>query len=183
MAKVGIPCSAERAAATASLVESGFEAQRTTSAPPALRVIIRLAVSLVTWRQAETRSPDRGRCSRKRSRIRSSTGTSRAAQWIRPWPSLASPRSRTPALVVFSEFDLTPDIVPGEHLPAFEVGELDQEPEPDHLAAQQLDQLRHREVGPAGGDEIVHDQHPLARFDRIVVDVDDGVAVLELVLD
>src|SRR5437660_8812331 len=140
MAKVGIPYSAERAAATASLVESGLEAQRTTSAPPALRVIIRLAVSLVTCRQAETRSPESGSCSRKRSRIRSSTGISRAAQSIRPRPSLARPRSRTSALVVFTEFDLTSDIVTGEHLPAFEVGQLHQEPEADHLPAQHLDQ-------------------------------------------
>jgi hypothetical protein len=36
-------------------VDSGFDAQSTTSAPPAFSVRIRLAVSVVTCRQAETR--------------------------------------------------------------------------------------------------------------------------------
>src|SRR5438105_4819465 len=44
-----------RAAATASLVESGFEAQSATSAPAAWSVSIRVAVSEVTCRQAPTR--------------------------------------------------------------------------------------------------------------------------------
>src|SRR5437762_1083095 len=44
--------SSTRAAATSSCVESGFDAQTTTSAPPALRVRIRFAVSVVTCRHA-----------------------------------------------------------------------------------------------------------------------------------
>ena len=42
-------------AATSSCVDSGFDAQSTTSAPPAFSVRIRFAVSVVTWRHAETR--------------------------------------------------------------------------------------------------------------------------------
>ena len=60
-ANVAIPYSATSAAATSSLVDSGFEAARTTSAPPALSVRIRFAVSVVTWRQAPIRSPSSGR--------------------------------------------------------------------------------------------------------------------------
>ena len=40
-----------------SCVESGLEAHSATSAPPSRSVIIRLAVSLVTCRQAEMRMP------------------------------------------------------------------------------------------------------------------------------
>jgi hypothetical protein len=47
--------SSTSAAATSSCVDRGFEAQRTTSAPPSLSVRIRFAVSLVTWRHAATR--------------------------------------------------------------------------------------------------------------------------------
>ena len=43
------------AAATSSCVESGFEAQSRTSAPPAFSVRARLAVSVVTCRHAEMR--------------------------------------------------------------------------------------------------------------------------------
>jgi hypothetical protein len=53
--KAEMSYSETRAAATSSCVESGLEAQRTTSAPPALSVRMRFAVSVVTWRQAETR--------------------------------------------------------------------------------------------------------------------------------
>src|SRR5438105_10698224 len=183
MAKVGMPCSAVSAAATASLVDRGLEAQSTTSAPPTFRVTIRLAVSLVTWRQAEIRSPSSGFSVLNRSRIRNSTGISLAAQSISPTPSLARPRSFTSALVAFIEFDLTPDIVSGEYLPALQVDQLDQKAEADHGSAQHLDQLGHRQRGPAGGDQVVHDQHPLARPDGVLVDVEDVVSVLQLVLD
>jgi hypothetical protein len=47
--------SSTSAAATSSCVDSGFDAQSTTSAPPALRVRARFAVSVVTCRQAEMR--------------------------------------------------------------------------------------------------------------------------------
>ena len=45
------------AAATSSFVESGLLAASATSAPPAASVRIRLAVSVVTWRQAAMRRP------------------------------------------------------------------------------------------------------------------------------
>ena len=52
-----MPSCLTSAAATSSCVLSGLEAQSRTSAPPAWSVFIRLAVSVVTWRQAVTRSP------------------------------------------------------------------------------------------------------------------------------
>src|SRR6187431_82408 len=83
------------AAATSSCVESGFDAHRTTSAPPAASVRARFAVSVVTCRHAEMRCPASG-CSRsKRSRIAASTGICRSAQAIRRTPSGASARSFT----------------------------------------------------------------------------------------
>src|SRR4029453_10867924 len=95
MAKTETSNSSTSAAATSSCVESGFEAQRTTSAPPAFSVRARLAVSVVTCRQAEMRYPESG-CSRsKRSRIAASTGICRSAHSIRRTPSGASARSFT----------------------------------------------------------------------------------------
>src|SRR5579859_3149724 len=177
-----MPCSTLSAAATASLVESGLEAQSTMSAPPAFSVSIRLAVSLVTWRQAETFSPASGRSCRKRSRMSSSTGISRAAQSISRWPSLASAVSFTSPSIAF-KLDLTFDIVASQHLATLEVDELDEEAETDHLAAQHLDQLRDRPGGAAGRDQVVDDQHLLAGQDRVLVDVEDIVAVLQRVFD
>src|SRR5262249_4451282 len=99
-----MPCSAIRAAAASSCVESGLLAQSTRSAPPALSVMARLAVSVVICRQADMRMPLRG-CSRwNRSRMSASTGMSLAAQRMRalPWGarlrSLTSPA--TPVVVV-----------------------------------------------------------------------------------
>src|SRR5689334_24888222 len=68
-----MPYSATSAAATSSWVESGFDAHRSTSAPPALSVRARLAVSDVTCRQAETRRPASGFSAAKRSRIAART--------------------------------------------------------------------------------------------------------------
>src|SRR5208337_4132436 len=61
-------------AATSSCVESGLEAQSTMSAPASRKAIIRFAVSLVTCRQAETRSPFSGCSLANRLRMDSSTG-------------------------------------------------------------------------------------------------------------
>src|SRR4051794_25927809 len=88
-----MPYSDTRAAATSSFVDSGLLAARTTSAPPALRVRIRLAVSVVTWRHAPIRIPSSGRSRSNRSRIRRRTGISRSAHSIRRMPSDARPRS------------------------------------------------------------------------------------------
>src|SRR5207253_1182278 len=94
MAKVEIPSSTS-AAATSSCVLSGFEAQSVMSAPPACSVDMRCAVSLVTCRQAETRTPLSGFCLRNRSWMLASTGMDRAAHSIRPRPFSASFRSLT----------------------------------------------------------------------------------------
>src|ERR1700694_5028578 len=95
MAYVLIACCDARAAATASFVETGFEAQSATSAPPALRVSMRLAVSLVTWRHAASFRPLSGCSFENRARIRPRTGISRAAQSMRSWPCAARFRSLT----------------------------------------------------------------------------------------
>src|SRR4029453_16829658 len=95
MAKVGIPLCLTREAATSSCVERGFEAQTATWAPPALRVMARLAVSLVTCRQAETRWPRSGFSRAKRLRIADSTGIWLSAHSMRALPAAASPRSLT----------------------------------------------------------------------------------------
>src|SRR5215471_14449931 len=60
MAKTGTLLSRTRDAATSSCVDSGFDAQSTTSAPPSRRQIARFAVSAVTCRHAEMRMPVRG---------------------------------------------------------------------------------------------------------------------------
>ena len=88
-------CTATSAAATGSWVESGLLAQSRTSAPPAFRVIARLAVSVVMWRQPAMRRPSSGRSAAKRSRMRASTGISLAAHSMSRWPSCASARSAT----------------------------------------------------------------------------------------
>src|SRR3954470_13025239 len=87
--------SSTSAAATSSCVESGFDAQSTTSAPPAFSVRIRLAVSVVTWRQAEMRYPSSGFSFSNRSPIACRTGICRSAHWILRTPSEASEMSFT----------------------------------------------------------------------------------------
>src|SRR3990172_10923599 len=82
MAKVGMPKSLTSEAATSSCVERGFEAQRTTSAPPALRVMARFAVSVVTCRQAAILTPLRGFFLEKFSFMRLKTGMSISAHSI-----------------------------------------------------------------------------------------------------
>src|SRR5579864_7927554 len=76
-------------AATSSWVDSGLLAQTVTSAPPAWSVRIRLAVSLVTCRQAATRIPASGFSSLKRWRIIARTGISWSAHSMRSLPAPA----------------------------------------------------------------------------------------------
>src|SRR3984893_2901614 len=90
-----MPYSLTSAAATSSWVESGLEAQHSTSAPPALSVRRRLAVSVVIWRQALKRWPRSGFSLAKRSRMSRSTGICSSAHSILCRPASASPRSRT----------------------------------------------------------------------------------------
>src|SRR6202030_1140206 len=81
--------------ATSSCVESGWEAQRTTSAPPSRRAIIKLAVSLVTCRHAETRRPLSGCSLMKRLRMICNTGICCCAHSILRLPASASEISFT----------------------------------------------------------------------------------------
>src|SRR5215217_5314791 len=89
------PSRATSAAATSSCVSSGLAAHRATSAPPAISVRTRLAVSVVTCRQTPTRSPANGRSRANRSRIERSTGICASAHAIRASPASARPRSAT----------------------------------------------------------------------------------------
>src|SRR5690606_21459692 len=84
-----------RCAATSSWVESGLDAHRATSAPPALSAMTRFAVSVVTCRHAESRRPASGFSRLKRSRIWRRTGICRSAHSVRRRPLSASERSRT----------------------------------------------------------------------------------------
>src|SRR5512137_1892201 len=83
-----MPRSFAHHAATSSCVESGLEAHRRTSAPPALRVLMRLAVSAVTWRHAAMRIFARGFSFLKRSVMDASTGICLPAHSVltAPWP-------------------------------------------------------------------------------------------------
>src|SRR5215470_5230626 len=83
------------AAAVSSWVESGLEAQRATCAPPALRVSISTAVSVVTCRHAPRRMPLSGCSCVKRSRTWRSTAIDCSAHSIRRRPSAASERFLT----------------------------------------------------------------------------------------
>src|ERR1700684_1965185 len=92
MAKTGIPESRTRLADTSSWVESGFEAHKTTSAPPSRRQIARFAVSAVTCRQAEMRIPFSGWFLMNSLRIICSTFMDWFAHSMRFLPSSASSR-------------------------------------------------------------------------------------------
>src|SRR5918994_5911488 len=81
------------AAATSSLVESGLEAHRANSAPPATRARQGLAVSVVTCRQAAIRCPARGRVRASSSATADSTGMRLAAKSILRRPAGARPGS------------------------------------------------------------------------------------------
>src|SRR5258707_13222999 len=90
MAKTGMPWSRTRLAETSSCVESGFDAQRTTSAPPSRRQIARFAVSAVTCRQAEMRMPFKGWFLMNSLRMICSTFIDWLAQSMRFLPRSAS---------------------------------------------------------------------------------------------
>src|SRR5450759_2649094 len=107
MAKTETPSSATREAATSSCVESGLDAQRTRSAPPAASVRARLAVSLVTCRQADSRIPWSGFSLAKRSRICRRTGMLFSAHSIRSRPRPASAWSlMSKRCAVWTEFPI-----------------------------------------------------------------------------
>ena len=81
-----------------SWVDSGLDAHRNSSAPPAFSARIRFAVSVVTCMQAASLTPSNGRSFSKRSRICRSTGMERSAHSIRALPCAASERSATSCL-------------------------------------------------------------------------------------
>src|SRR5271170_1609113 len=87
-----MPWSRTRLAETSSWVESGFEAQSTTSAPPSRRQMARFAVSAVTCRHAEMRMPLRGWFLMNSLRIICSTFMDWFAHSMRFLPSSASSR-------------------------------------------------------------------------------------------
>src|SRR2546421_10695164 len=148
---------------------------------------MRLAVSLVTCRQAATRKPLSGWSCVKRCRIRPSTGISRAAQSIRSWPCAARFVSFTslPLELTFKirlligdfadQFDVT------ELLAPVEVAELDQHLHPDHVRAQLPHQPDGGRGGPARGKNIIHDQDLLTGLHRVRVHLQLIGAVLEVV--
>src|SRR5438093_4422089 len=70
-----------------------------------------------------------------------------------------------------------------EALPTLEELELDEERETDDLALEPLDELDRPLHGPARRQQVVDDQHLLARLDRVAVDLERVRAVLERVLD
>ena len=85
-----MPLCSTSAAATSSWVDSGFEAQSATSAPPA-------AASASGWRSRSSRAgtrairmPSSGRSFSNRSRISASTGISAPAHSMRSRPAAAS---------------------------------------------------------------------------------------------
>src|SRR5829696_2836826 len=89
------PWRSTSAAATSSCVSSGLAAHNATSAPPAISVRTRFAVSVVTCRHIPTRQPSSGRSRANRSRIDRSTGIWASAQAMRASPASARPRSAT----------------------------------------------------------------------------------------
>src|SRR5689334_24805184 len=102
MANTSAPCRSTSAAATSSCVDSGFDAHRATSAPPASSVRTSPAVSAVTCRHAPTVSPSSGRSRSKRSRTCRSTGICSSAHSIRAWPASVRPGSATSEWEVFA---------------------------------------------------------------------------------
>src|SRR5215472_18636573 len=113
-----------------------------------------------------------------------STGISLAAHSIRSCPSRARPAFFTSLVLAStltcctpcrsgSESDHAVDLPARQRLAALEVGQLDQELHPDHLAAQLLHQLDHGLRRASGRDHIVYHQDLLTGIDGVFVDVQD----------
>src|SRR5438094_7913735 len=160
MAKTLMPWSCTSDAAAASVVDSGLEAQSTSSAPPAFSVIARFAVSVVTCRQADRRWPLRG-CSRlKRSRICCRTGISCAAHSIMRRPSSASLRSLTSyrcagmVAILFSSGAIKGNHVDKVTQPYFDVAHIGLN-DPAHAEILHRQRAEHRAVHHAPPQHIV----------------------------
>src|SRR5207244_13100234 len=78
--------------------------------------------------------------------------------------------------------DEAEEVVAGHLVPSLEEGELHQGGDPDDLASQTLDQPGRGPGRPAGGQNVVHDEDPVSGGDGVLVDLEHGRAVLELVL-
>lgn len=101
MQKVCMESFSAKAAATSSCVLRGLLAHTATSAPPAARVVSRLAVSVVTCRQAAILCPVRGFSLANRSLMSLRTGMSLSAHWMRRSPSSARAGLRISLINVF----------------------------------------------------------------------------------
>src|SRR5206468_9355782 len=75
------------------------------------------------------------------------------------------------------------DVIAGELVASFERGELDQECEADDLALELLHELDGAGHSATRREEVVDDQHPRARLDRILVHLEGRRTVLEVVLN
>src|SRR4051812_5745180 len=84
------------AVATSSCVDSGFEEQSATSAPPAASRRASTPVSAVSGRQAAMRTPASGRSAANRSRTRASTGMARSECAMRRAPADAGTAGAAP---------------------------------------------------------------------------------------
>jgi len=76
-----------------------------------------------------------------------------------------------------------PDIVPAEPVASFQEIELDEEAEGRDLASDLLDQARHPSRRASGREHVVHDDHSLARANRVLVHLQPIRSVLQLVGD
>src|SRR3977135_2255361 len=185
-----MPCCAASAAATASLVDSGFDPHSARSAPPAFNVNIKLAVSLVTCRQALSFSPLSGCSLMKRCRMSVSTGISLAAQSIRSCPSPARFRSLTslPFALTFKRVfspsinELTHHFNLVQPFASVEKAQLDEDVHAEHDATKLSDQLGCRGGCASGGKHIIHYQHCLTRLHRVLVNLELVDSVFQLVV-
>src|SRR5205807_602296 len=69
----------------------------------------------------------------------------------------------------------------GEEGPAAEERQLQQYGRADDLCAGPLDQAGGGRLGAAGGEHVVHHQHLLPRAERVLVHLEGGASVLQLV--
>src|SRR3954447_2208923 len=68
-------------------------------------------------------------------------------------------------------------------LSTLEEEQLDEEGKANDFCLERLDQLDRPQNGAASGEQVVHDEHALARLERVLVDLESVGAVLEGVLD
>src|SRR5690606_32919757 len=125
------------------------------------------------------------------SGVASSTRATPGHQRGRPWGSATRSHTRCWGAATTRALDTTGisrlvghqavDVVWLELLAPAEERELDDEGAADDLGAGLLDELAARLRRPAGGDEVVVDEHAPPVGERVAVDLDRVDAVLELV--